>query len=79
VSVTLTPGSSPCRRRPPAEDLAGVFHLPLDQRKGVERGKSPLPRARGACRKTLKKPHRKNPSAIVHQKSHTFGVVADTL
>ena len=47
VSVTLTPGSSPCRRRSPAEDLGGVFHLHFDQRKGVERGSPPQADAEG--------------------------------
>ena len=29
------------------EGLAGVFHLHFDQRKGVQRGKAPLPRVWG--------------------------------
>ena len=31
----------------PAEGLAGVFHLHFDERKGVQRGKAPLPKVWG--------------------------------
>ena len=60
----------------PADSVLGLVSTPLvPQSRGKIRELGDTP---GACRKTLKKPHRKNPSAIVHQKSHTSGVVANT-
>ena len=68
---SVTPGSADDqtqRQKPVFNPLAPTLG-------GRQRELGDTPRA---CRKTLKKPHIKNPSAVVRQKSHTFGVVANT-
>ena len=47
LSVSTRTSSAGMIRLRRTEGLAGVFHLHFDQRKGVQRGKAPLPRAWG--------------------------------